>query len=106
MRSLIVIAAVLAFSIPARAHRLDEYLQATRIAVEMHRIDLNIDLTPGEAIAPELLPLIDPDANARVPSRQGERYAQRVVQDLFLELDGKRQVLKLDRVSFPPRDDM
>jgi hypothetical protein len=30
---------------PASAHRLDEYLQATRIGVSQGRIDLEIDLT-------------------------------------------------------------
>ena len=36
---------------PAGAHRLDEYLQATRIGVSQNRIDLEIDLTAGAAIA-------------------------------------------------------
>ena len=44
----------LAFSRIADAHRLDEYLQATRIDVEVDRIDLDIDLTPGAAL-PEAL---------------------------------------------------
>ena len=35
----------------ALAHRLDEYLQATRISVATNRIDLSIDLTPGVAVA-------------------------------------------------------
>jgi hypothetical protein len=100
------IAAAWAFLVSAQAHRLDEYLQATRIAVTMHRIDLNIDLTPGVAIAQELLPSIDPNGRDRIPGHQGERYAQRVLQDLVLDLDGKRQPIKLIRATFPARADM
>jgi hypothetical protein len=103
---IVAIAAVLAFSVSAPAHRLDEYLQATRIAVAMHRIDLAIDLTPGVAIAEELLPSIDPDGRARVAPHPGERYAQRVLQDLVLDLDGKRQPIRLVRATFPDRADM
>jgi hypothetical protein len=106
VKGLVAISAVLAFLVSAQAHRLDEYLQATRIAVTLHRIDLAIDLTPGVAIAPELLPTIDPDGNARIPPHQGERYAQRVLQDLALDLDGKRQAIRLIRATFPPRADM
>ena len=103
---MIAIASVLAFSVSAQAHRLDEYLQATRIAVETHRIDLAIDLTPGVAIATDLLSSIDPGGNSRVPPHQGQRYAQRVLQDLVLDLDGKRQPIKLIGASFPGRADM
>lgn len=106
MKWIVAIAAVLAFSVSAPAHRLDEYLQATRIAVTIHRIDLTIDLTPGVAIAEELLPSIDPVGGARIDSHQGERYAQRVLQDLELELDGKRQPIRLIRATFPARADM
>ncbi len=106
MKWIVATAAVLAFAFSAQAHRLDEYLQATRIAVTTHRIDLAIDLTPGVAIAQELLPSIDPGGSARIPHHQGERYAQRVLQDLVLDLDGKRQPIRLVRATFPARSDM
>ena len=106
MKSMIAIAALLAFCVSAGAHRLDEYLQATRIGVAMHRIDLSIDLTPGVAVAQQLLSSIDPDGNPRIPSHQGERYARRLLQDLLLELDGKQLRIKVIRVAFPARADM
>ena len=43
------------------AHRLDEYLQATRISITTNRIDLTFELTPGVAIAAQVLELIDSD---------------------------------------------
>ena len=33
------------------AHRLDEYLQATRVAIERGRVTVEIDLTPGASLA-------------------------------------------------------
>jgi hypothetical protein len=106
MKWVVAIAAVVAFSVPARAHQLDEYLQATRITVAMDRINLGIDLTPGVAIAPDLLLSIDPEGSARIPPHQATRYARRVLQDLLLDLDGKRQVIELISATFPARADM
>jgi hypothetical protein len=39
------------FSNTAGAHRLDEYLQATRISIGANRIVLQMDLTPGMEVA-------------------------------------------------------
>ena len=40
---------------PIAAHRLDEYLQAARIAVDVDRVGVELDLTPGVAIAPSVM---------------------------------------------------
>ena len=106
MKSIVVFSAVLALSFSAEAHRLDEYLQATRIGIATSRIDLAIDLTPGMAVAQELLRSIDPHGNARIPPERERTYAQSVLQDLVLELDGKRQSIELIRATFPPCADM
>ena len=39
----------LATPAPAGAHRLDEYLQATRVSIDLDRVGLEIDLTPVRA---------------------------------------------------------
>ena len=98
--------ALLVLVTPARAHRLDEYLQATRIAVSSDRIQLRIDLTPGAAILPQLLPKTDLDGNGRFSRKERTAYGQLVLRDLHLELDGHRIELRLDHVDFPPRADM
>ena len=41
----------LTFPAPAGAHRLDEYLQTTRVAIDIDRVGLDIDLTPGTSMA-------------------------------------------------------
>ena len=49
--AVLVVAIMLAVA-PASAHRVDEYLQATRLAIGVNRINIEIDLTPGVDIAP------------------------------------------------------
>jgi hypothetical protein len=50
----------------AAAHRLDEYLQATLIGVTRDGIDVEIQLTPGVAMLPVLMAVIDQDRDGRI----------------------------------------
>lgn len=106
MKWIAAIAAVLVFSDSAQAHRLDEYLQATRIGLGMRQIAISIDLTPGVEVVEEVLSSIDPGGSAHIPPRQAEQYVERVLQDVRLDLDGQRQSLMLITASFPSRADM
>ncbi|HSV15655.1 MAG TPA: hypothetical protein VLI90_15445, partial [Tepidisphaeraceae bacterium] len=45
------------------AHRLDEYLQATRVGIERERVSLEMDLTPGVSVARQVTAWIDSDGN-------------------------------------------
>jgi hypothetical protein len=106
MKSILVGMAVLVASIPSQAHRLDEYLQATRIGISLEQILLALDLTPGVAIVPELRRWVQPDSSDRISQQQGNSYAQRVLKDLSLTLDGKKQELYLVSASFPAWSDI
>jgi hypothetical protein len=88
------------------AHRLDEYLQATRISVATNRVDLSIELTAGVAVAGHLLTLIDLDRDGRISADEGKAYAQRFLNDLQLRLDAESVALKLGDHSFPPLESM
>ena len=92
---------VLVLATNAFAHRLDEYLQATRIAVATDRIDLFIDLTPGVAIADQLLVVIDKNHDGHVSPTESSAYAQRVLQDITTRLDEKILTLSLVAIAFP-----
>jgi len=97
---------LLALATAAWAHRLDEYLQAMRISVATNRIDLSIDLTPGVAVADQLLVVIDKDHDGRVSKEEGNAYAQHVLKDLRIGLDGKVLTLRLAEASFPALHDV
>jgi hypothetical protein len=88
------------------AHRLDEYLQATIISVEKDRVDLSMRLIPGIAVSSTVLASIDANGD-RVISRTERRvYAEWVLRDVSLSLDGNRLKPRLISVDFPRVEDM
>ena len=91
---------------PASAHRLDEYLQATLIGVSRNGIDLEIQLTPGVAILPGLAPLIDQDRDGRISPAEEQAYAERVVREVELRVDGGPAPLSLIESRFPTLEAM
>jgi hypothetical protein len=88
----------------ALAHRLDEYLQATRVSVAADRIELSIALTPGVAIVDRLLAVIDKDRDGRISEEESAAYAQRVLKDIRVEVDEKALAFRVVNNSFPTLD--
>jgi hypothetical protein len=88
-------AILLSIGRPAFAHRLDEYLQATTISVERDRVRAQIRLTPGVAVFPGVLAGIDADADGVVSEAETRDYAERVLRDVSLTVDGERLPLRL-----------
>ena len=82
----VIVAAVLA-ALGARvsAHRLDEYLQAARIAIEPDRVHLELDLTPGVSVANVVLADIDVDADRSISAAEALAYSKRVLSTVALE---------------------
>jgi hypothetical protein len=105
-RLLICLAAVAALALPARAHRLDEYLQATRIDLSSNRVDLEIDLTPGVEVVDDILPLIDANHDGRISKAEGMAYAKLVLKTVVLTLDQQRHDVKLTGVHYPAVSEM
>ncbi len=86
----------IAFPRHAGAHRLDEYLQATRFSVEVDRIVAEINLTPGADVAENVIATIDRDGNGEVTASEAAAYAEYVVKSLSLEVDGQPRSFALD----------
>ena len=90
MHSAIAAAAiVLTWSAHAAAHRLDECLQATRIALSRHAIDIEVDVTPGSDIADAFVAAVDLDRDGHISAGEAAAYAARVAHDLHLTIDGR-----------------
>jgi len=85
----------------ASAHRRDEYLQAARIAIEPARVDIELDLTPGIALAPNVLAEIDRDRDGNIAAGEAAGYAARVLGEIRLEVDGRPMPLELVEQRFP-----
>lgn len=83
------------------AHRLDEYLQATTISIEKHRVQAQIRLTPGVAVFPSVMSTIDTDHDGVISIGEMRAYAGRVLSDVSLAADGDRLKPKLISMAFP-----
>jgi hypothetical protein len=91
----------LGWSSAVHAHRLDEYLQATRIDLSSDRIRLEIDLTPGVIVAPSVLEAIDTDRDQQISTAEADAYGGQVVRQVILLQDGGPRPLTLERRQFP-----
>ena len=84
------------------AHRSDEYLQAARIAIDPDRVRIELDLTPGIAVADRVLAEIDRDRDGSISPFEERAYAGRVLGALSLAIDGRPVALRLTGSSVAP----
>ena len=85
----------------AAAHRLDEYLQATRLSINTERVDLEIDLTPGIALASKVFAWIDTDGDGEISASEGDAYARKMLASVVLKVDGWPVAITLVEGTFP-----
>jgi hypothetical protein len=90
----------------AAAHRLDEYLQAALIGVTPDGIDVEIQLTPGVAMLPAWMAVIDQDGDGRISPEEERAYVGRVAREVELRVDGIPAPLSLIESSFPTLEAM
>jgi hypothetical protein len=91
---------------PTSAHRRDEYLQAARIAIDPGRVEIELDLTPGIAVAAALVGDVDADRNGSLSDDEGRAYGSRVLREIRASLDGVPLALTLEHSRVPAVDDM
>ena len=96
----------LTFATPGVAHRLDEYLQATTISVSPDRVRVEMRLAPGVAVASTVLDGLDTNANGVISPLEQRAYAEHVLRDVSLTVDGERVPLRLVTSSFASVDDL
>jgi hypothetical protein len=101
MRRLQVACAALILGASASAHRLDEYLQATMISIEKDRVQAVMRLTPGVAVSGFVLAGIDTNADGVISGTEQRVYAERVLRDVSLTMDGQILKSRLISVEFP-----
>jgi hypothetical protein len=86
------------------AHRLDEYLQAARLAIDPDRVELALDLTAGIAVAEMVLSEIDLDENGSISVAEARAYSDRVLSATALDVDGIPLRVELVESTFPGFD--
>ena len=105
-RAALTFALLVALSSTAQSHQLDELLQATRLNISPGRIVVELDVTPGVAIASRVFAEIDRDGDARVSASEVEWYARGMLQDVSVWIDGLQYPLTLSRAAAPSWDEI
>jgi nickel/cobalt transporter (NicO) family protein len=98
--SLPLLLALLAVPSAVFAHRDDQYLQATLVAIEPSGVRLQINLTPGVAVAEQVITLIDRDRDGVISTNEAAAYAESLKRNLMLRIDGRKLELKLTASEF------
>ena len=86
---------------PTSAHRRDEYLQAARLAVDPDRVRIELDLTPGIAVADGVIAAIDSDRSGAISAGEAQAYAAVVRQSVRLDVDETPLVVALASSELP-----
>ena len=89
LSALLAAALLLVQAAAATAHRLDEYLQATRLGVGPSSVSIEIELTPGQSIASSVIAAIDSDGDGQFSTAEAEAYGRMVVGSWTLSVDGR-----------------
>jgi hypothetical protein len=100
------VALMVVVPIAVDAHRLDELIQASQVAVTPRSVVVHLGLTPGVALVSQTLVRLDKDGDGRVSPPEAEAYARTVMRDLDARLDGIRLPLSLRRVEVPTGSEM
>jgi len=95
-----------AAALPAAAHRLDEYLQGALISVDYNRLSAEMTLTPGTAVFPLVISEIDTDGNGAISPAEQNAYADRILGDLAIAIDGRKLKPQLVSIRFPGMEEM
>jgi hypothetical protein len=95
------LAIAIALSGDASAHRLDEYLQAARIDIDLPRVALALEMTPGVEVADAVIAAIDRDRNGVFSPDEQSTYARLVLNAIQLKSDGTPLRVQLTSSSFP-----
>lgn len=102
----ILIPIVLLLCLPAFPHRLDDYLEATIFSVERNRIYISMRLVPGVAVFPVVLASIDTNGDGVISEIEQRAYAESVLGDLSLMIDGHNLKPQLVAINFPEIEQM
>jgi hypothetical protein len=89
----------------ASAHVVDRYQQLAQLDVGSD-VAVELYLTPGAQVVDRVWALVDTDHDGRASAAEARAYAERVRDDVRLEMDGRRVPLTLSLVEVPTRQQL
>lgn len=90
----------------APCHQLDECLQSTLVSIEPNGINLSIHLTPGIAIANQVLTRIDPNHDGIISTNEANAYIAQFEHDFAVTLNHQPVSLNLTAFDFPEMSEL
>lgn len=105
-RKLEIIIAVLVLAAPISAHRHDEYLQAIIVSLVEDHIQASMRLIPGVAVSSDVIAAVDLNHDGVFSEVEQQAYAQKVLHDLSVCIDGQKLTPVLRSVTFPAAAEM
>jgi hypothetical protein len=83
------------------AHRRDELLQAARIGIAAGRVELELSLTPGIAVADDVIGAIDRDHDGVLSPEEQRNYTKEVLAETELAIDGRIVEIQAGPATYP-----
>src|SRR4051812_2678254 len=81
-----VLLGLLATPMAALAHPLDVYLQASYITVAPSQIVVELDLSPGVLVVPQVLPKLDTDGDQQISDAESQAYVDALLRNVVLQV--------------------
>lgn len=88
----------------AAAHPVDEVVQGAYLTLAPGTVRLELDVTPGPAVAGAVLRSLDARPDRLITDAEARAYAERVLAQSAILLDGVAAAWRLEKVSTPPYD--
>jgi len=85
----------------AEAHPLDEVIQAAYLTLAPGEVQLDLEIEPGSLVAGRIARVIDANGDGRISPAEARAYAERVLAQSSLIIDGVAVPLRLDRIDAP-----
>ncbi len=85
----------------AAAHPVDEVVQGAYLTLSPGAVRLELDLTPGPAVADALLQSLDARRDGLITDAEARAYAERVLKQSTIVLDGVAAAWRLEKISTP-----
>lgn len=85
----------------AGAHPVDEVVQGAYLTLLPGQLRLEVDITAGSAVVREIIKSLDTDADRNITTEEARAYAQRVLDQSTLALDGVATKWTLENVRVP-----
>ena len=76
------------------------------VAIESGRVRLHLNLTPGVAVAEQVIARIDRNRDGAVSENEAAVYVAWLKRDLTLRIDGRKLELKLTASEFVPPEEL